>query len=86
MNVSTILDYQKDPNEDYYKLLGCDRLSSPEQIQTEFKVRAKECHPDKQKNITESNPERFQVLLKVKSDLLLHWCSYVVKQDLVILM
>lgn len=70
MNVNTILDYQKDPNEDYYKLLGCDRLSSPEQIQTEFKVRAKECHPDKQKNITESNPERFQVLLKAKNTLL----------------
>ena len=85
MNVNTILDYQKDPNEDYYKLLGCDRLSSPEQIQTEFKVRAKECHPDKQKNITESNPERFQVLLKVKSDLILQWCFYVVTKDLVTL-
>ena len=67
MDIGSILEYQKDPNEDFYQLLGCDRLSTVEQIQTEFKVRARECHPDKQKNITESNPERFQVLLKVSA-------------------
>ena len=66
MNMDAILDYTRDPNEDFYQVLGCNRLSTTEQIQTEFKIRAKECHPDKQKNITESNPERFQLLLKVR--------------------
>ena len=33
--------------EDYYALLGCTELSSIEQIDTEYKLRAKECHPDK---------------------------------------
>ena len=69
MNMDAILDYTRDPNEDFYQVLGCHRLSTTEQIQTEFKIRAKECHPDKQKNITESNPERFQLLLKVRQAL-----------------
>jgi len=69
MNMDAILDYTRDPNEDFYQVLGCHRLSTTEQIQTEFKIRAKECHPDKQKNITESNPERFQLLLKAKNTL-----------------
>ncbi|XP_056386234.1 dnaJ homolog subfamily C member 12 [Hyla sarda] len=33
--------------EDYYTLLGCDELSTVEQITAEYKVRALECHPDK---------------------------------------
>ena len=33
--------------DDYYALLGCTELSSLEQIDTEYKVRARECHPDK---------------------------------------
>ncbi|KAM8806241.1 DJC12 protein, partial [Eudromia elegans] len=33
--------------EDYYNLLGCDELSTVEQILAEFKVKALECHPDK---------------------------------------
>ena len=67
MNVSSILDYKKDPSEDYYKLLGCDRFSLSEQISTEFKIRAKECHPDKTTGRSESNPEMFQKLLKVNT-------------------
>ena len=65
MNVGSILDYKVDPNEDYYGILGCDKTSSAEQISTEFKIRAKQCHPDKTVGIDESNPERFQKLLKV---------------------
>ena len=65
MNVNNILDYKKDPAEDYYRLLGCDRNSTSEQISTEFKIRAKECHPDKTAGRNESNPEIFQKLLKV---------------------
>lgn len=33
--------------EDFYSILGCTEHSSQEQIETEFKVRARECHPDK---------------------------------------
>ncbi len=37
-----------DSSEDnYYSILGCTELSSPEQIETEYKIRAKECHPDR---------------------------------------
>ena len=41
---------------DYYSVLGCDPLSSEEQIMTEFRVRAKQTHPDK-----EGATEDFQV-------------------------
>ena len=43
----SILHYEKDPKEDYYGILGCDKSSSAEQIVSEFKVRAKQLHPDK---------------------------------------
>ncbi|XP_035982025.1 dnaJ homolog subfamily C member 12 isoform X2 [Fundulus heteroclitus] len=33
--------------EDYYGLLGCDELSSTEQILNEYRIRALACHPDK---------------------------------------
>ncbi|XP_065845729.1 dnaJ homolog subfamily C member 12-like [Oscarella lobularis] len=33
--------------EDLYGVLGCDELSSTEQINAEFKARALLCHPDK---------------------------------------
>lgn len=36
--------------EDYYGLLGCDELSSTEQIINEYKIRALACHPDKHPN------------------------------------
>lgn len=36
--------------EDYYGLLGCDELSSTEQIINEYKIRALACHPDKHLN------------------------------------
>ncbi|KAM6443307.1 dnaJ homolog subfamily C member 12 [Liasis olivaceus] len=51
--------------EDYYSLLGCDELSTVEQIVAEFKVRALECHPDK----VPGNPqavENFQKLQRAK--------------------
>ena len=65
MSVNSILEYKRDPDEEYYKLLGCDRYSTSEQISTEFKIRAKECHPDKSTGTSEPNPEMFQKLLKV---------------------
>ena len=42
---------------DYYSVLGCDQQSSEEQILTEFRVRAKQTHPDKDTGDT----EEFQV-------------------------
>ena len=35
------------PKQDFYSLLGCTESSSMEQISTEYKLRARECHPDK---------------------------------------
>lgn len=32
---------------DLYEILGCDELSSQEQIIAEYKIRAKALHPDK---------------------------------------
>ena len=33
--------------ENYYTILGCDENSSIEQITTEYRLRAKDCHPDR---------------------------------------
>ena len=41
---------------DYYSVLGCDPSSSEEQIMTEYRVRARQSHPDKQ-----GDTEEFQV-------------------------
>ncbi|XP_055130429.1 dnaJ homolog subfamily C member 12 [Symphalangus syndactylus] len=63
--MDAILSYRSEDTEDYYTLLGCDELSSVEQILAEFKVRALECHPDKHPE----NPkavETFQKLQKAK--------------------
>ncbi|XP_013909693.1 PREDICTED: dnaJ homolog subfamily C member 12 [Thamnophis sirtalis] len=51
--------------EDYYSLLGCDELSTVEQIVAEFKVRALECHPDKHPG-TPQAVENFQKLQHAK--------------------
>lgn len=58
--------------EDFYKLLRCDETSTAEQISTEFKVLAREHHPDKVANPDgkEAAEERF-VLLKRARDVLL---------------
>ncbi|KAJ8417958.1 hypothetical protein AAFF_G00136670 [Aldrovandia affinis] len=45
--MDAILNCKAEDLEDYYGLLGCDELSSSEQIFAEYKVRALECHPDK---------------------------------------
>ncbi|XP_053441890.1 dnaJ homolog subfamily C member 12 [Nycticebus coucang] len=63
--MDAILNYRLEDTEDYYKLLGCDELSSVEQILAEFKVRALECHPDKHPENSKS-VETFQTLQKAK--------------------
>ncbi|KAM4636221.1 dnaJ homolog subfamily C member 12 [Discoglossus pictus] len=51
--------------QDYYSLLGCDELSTVEQILVEYKVRALECHPDKHPG-SQKSVEDFQNLQKAK--------------------
>ncbi|PKK28286.1 dnaJ homolog subfamily C member 12 isoform X1 [Columba livia] len=63
--MDAILNCRVDDLEDYYNLLGCDELSTVEQILAEFKVKALECHPDKHPG----NPkavEDFQKLQQAK--------------------
>lgn len=63
--MDAILNYRLEDIEDYYMLLGCDELSSVEQILAEFKVRALECHPDKHPENSKAG-ETFQKLQKAK--------------------
>ncbi|XP_003409336.1 dnaJ homolog subfamily C member 12 [Loxodonta africana] len=63
--MDAILNYSSENNEDYYTLLGCDELSSVEQILAEFKIRALECHPDKHPENSKA-VETFQKLQKAK--------------------
>ncbi|EHB08550.1 DnaJ-like protein subfamily C member 12 [Heterocephalus glaber] len=66
--MDAILNYRLDDSEDYYTLLGCDELSSVEQILAEFKIRALECHPDKHPENSKA-VETFQKLQKAKETL-----------------
>ncbi|XP_060225408.1 dnaJ homolog subfamily C member 12 [Meriones unguiculatus] len=63
--MDAILNYRPQGGEDYYALLGCDELSSVEQILAEFKVRALECHPDKHPENSKA-VETFQKLQRAK--------------------
>ena len=69
MNVNAILNYEADPNEDYYNLLGCDSSASTEQIIAEYKAKAKDYHPDKNNTADDydqlQSREKFQHLLRV---------------------
>ena len=66
MDVGSILNYEADPNEDYYGLLGCDSSASTEQIIAEYKARAKDCHPDRNSAVAQpQSREKFQHLLRV---------------------
>ena len=58
--------------EDFYKLLRCDETSTAEQISAEFKVLAREHHPDKvaDPDMKDGAEKRF-VLLKRARDVLL---------------
>ncbi|KAF7666870.1 hypothetical protein LDENG_00089970 [Lucifuga dentata] len=45
--MESVLNCKPEDLEDYYGLLGCDELSTTEQILNEYKIRALACHPDK---------------------------------------
>ncbi|XP_066047923.1 dnaJ homolog subfamily C member 12 isoform X1 [Chamaea fasciata] len=66
--MDAILKCSPEDLEDYYNLLGCDELSTVEQILAEYKIKALECHPDKHPG----NPkavETFQKLQRAKETL-----------------
>ena len=57
-------------NKDYlYELMGCDELSTAEQIITEYKIRAKNLHPDKNSGKEEFTKEfvRYSIKPFIKS-------------------
>ena len=54
-------------DKDYlYKLLGCDELSSEEQIIAEYKTKAKALHPDKNSGGVETTEEFITYVFLVK--------------------
>ncbi|XP_064458456.1 J domain-containing protein-like [Ornithodoros turicata] len=64
-----ILKNVKGNDNNYYTILGCDELSTDEQLQCEYRVKALELHPDK----NFGNPvaaQRFQELQEAKAVLL----------------
>uniref|UniRef100_S4R9E6 DnaJ (Hsp40) homolog, subfamily C, member 12 n=1 Tax=Petromyzon marinus TaxID=7757 RepID=S4R9E6_PETMA len=63
--MDAILSGAEDVGEDYYSILGCDELSSTEQILAEFKCQALKCHPDKHPSDA-SAAEHFKKLLRAK--------------------
>ena len=56
--------------DDFYSLLGCDELATTEQINTEFRQKAKLHHPDKNPGdkAAEKLFERFVKLMRFASD------------------
>ncbi|XP_055954653.1 dnaJ homolog subfamily C member 12-like [Patella vulgata] len=60
-----ILKYEKDDSENFYSVLGCDELSSEEQIVAEYKARVNSCHPDKNPD-DPTAAERFIRIQKAK--------------------
>uniref|UniRef100_A0A4W2E097 DnaJ heat shock protein family (Hsp40) member C12 n=1 Tax=Bos indicus x Bos taurus TaxID=30522 RepID=A0A4W2E097_BOBOX len=65
--MDAILNYKSEDTEDYYTLLGCDELSSVEQILAEFKVRALECHPDKHPENSKADGVKLECFLSIPS-------------------
>lgn len=61
-----ILNYKKE--EDFYEILGCDENSSVEQINAEYKVRARQLHPDKNDG-DEDKGKEFQLIQLAKNTL-----------------
>ncbi|XP_058507430.1 dnaJ homolog subfamily C member 12 [Solea solea] len=63
--MDAVMNCKPEDLEDYYGLLGCDELSSTEQIINEYKIRALMCHPDKHQDNPRAVAE-FQKLQEAK--------------------
>lgn len=63
--MDAILNYEKGNEDDYYEVIGCDELSSIDQILCEYKVQSVKWHPDKNPDNPEA-VEKFQKLQKAK--------------------
>ncbi|XP_077115097.1 dnaJ homolog subfamily C member 12 [Ranitomeya variabilis] len=66
--MESVLSGTEAGGDDYYSLLGCDELSTVEQIMAEYKVRALKCHPDKHPG-NQKAVEEFQKLQQAKDTL-----------------
>ncbi|KAI8119471.1 J domain-containing protein isoform X1 [Lucilia cuprina] len=66
--VDSIINFKRDPNEDFYGMLNCDENSSIEQIQAEYKVLALQYHPDKNSGDKDAEA-KFQKLKEAKETL-----------------
>ncbi|XP_033738345.1 J domain-containing protein-like [Pecten maximus] len=68
--MEAILQHECREEDDFYKILNCSEHSSTEQINTEYKILALECHPDKNPNdrAAEEKFARIQRAKEVLSD------------------
>lgn len=64
-----ILQNVSKEEDDYYNILGCDELSTDEQLLCEYRVKALELHPDKNPGSPET-ALKFQKLQEAKNVLL----------------
>jgi DnaJ family protein C protein 12 len=64
--MDSIFSYKRSDEPDFYDILGCNELSTQEQIVCEYKVRALECHPDKHPDDQEAE-HKFKLLQKAKT-------------------
>ncbi|XP_076364353.1 dnaJ homolog subfamily C member 12-like [Tachypleus tridentatus] len=62
--MDSILHFERKEEDDFYFILGCDELSSTEQILAEYRCRAVGIHPDK--NPDSNAVQRFQKLQRAK--------------------
>ncbi|KAL3876726.1 hypothetical protein ACJMK2_034527 [Sinanodonta woodiana] len=60
-----IFHFQRSKDEEFYNILGCDELSSTEQIIAEYKAQVLNCHPDKHPNDPDA-AKRFGMLQRAK--------------------
>ncbi|KAI1291753.1 J domain-containing protein [Halotydeus destructor] len=61
--MDAILNFSK-PDHNYYQILGCTPSSTVEQLQTEYKIKARQCHPDKSGD--DSNSSEFKLVQEAK--------------------